>query len=69
VSAPSAVGSVGDRAPLDLRAGDKVAAHNHETPYVVWSVQAGQGRVQVADTAGDVHTYHQTDTVTVARPD
>ncbi len=31
------------------------------------SVDAQQGRVPVADTTGEVHTYHQEDTVDVIR--
>ena len=53
----------------DLRVGDSVEAQGDHPGYEVASVDAQQGRVQVADTNGEVHTYHRTDTVEVARPD
>jgi hypothetical protein len=51
---------------VDLRAGDHVAAQNDDLEYEVAGVDAQNGRVQVADTTGEVHTYHRTDTVDVA---
>jgi hypothetical protein len=50
---------------VDLRVGDRVAAQGDHLEYEVVSVDAQQGRVQVADTNGEVHTYHRSDLVEV----
>jgi hypothetical protein len=50
---------------IDLRAGDHVAAQNDHPGYEVAGVDTQHGRVQVADTTGEVHTYHRDDTVKV----
>jgi hypothetical protein len=72
VAPPSATRStrkrvVIDLATIDLRAGDEVAARNDDTEYEVGAIEALQGRVQVADTRGHVHTYHENEKVRVIR--
>jgi hypothetical protein len=52
-------------AAIDLRAGDHVAAQNDHPGYEVAGVDTQHGRVQVADTTGEVHIYHRDDTVKV----
>jgi hypothetical protein len=52
---------------VELRAGDRVAAQGDHPGYEVVSVDAQQGRLQVADTRGEIHTYHRGDTVDVQR--
>jgi hypothetical protein len=52
---------------VDLRVGDRVAARGDHLEYEVVSVDAQHGRVQVADTNGEVHTYHRTDPIDVKR--
>jgi hypothetical protein len=44
-----------------------VAAQKDDLDYEVAMVEVQQGRVQVADIAGGIHTYHQTGTVHVTR--
>jgi hypothetical protein len=51
----------------DLQVGDRVMAQGDHPEYEVVSIDAHQGRVQVADPSGEVHTYHRTDTVEVTR--
>jgi hypothetical protein len=53
---------------IDLRSGDHVAAQADHPEYEVAGVDTQHGRVQVADTTGEVHTYHRDDTVNVTRP-
>ena len=50
---------------VELQVGDRVAAQGDHPGYEVVSVDAQQGRLQVADTRGEVHTYHRSDTVIV----
>ncbi len=52
-------------AAVDLRTGDHVAAQDDDLEYEVAGIDTQNGRVQVADTMGEVHTYHRTDTVDV----
>jgi hypothetical protein len=51
---------------VELQAGDKVAAQGDDPAYEVLSINAQQGRVQIADTGGEVHTYHRDDMVEVS---
>ena len=51
----------------ELQVGDTVAARGCHPEYQVASVEAHQGRLQVCDTAGEVHTYHRGDSVVVIR--
>ena len=51
----------------ELRVGDRVAAQGGHPGYEVAAVDAAQGRVQIADTTGEVHIYHRADTVDAAR--
>ncbi len=52
---------------VELQVGDTVAAQGDDPGYEVVSIGAAQGRVQVADTTGEIHTYHRDDIVHVAR--
>ncbi len=54
-----------DLSTIDLRTGDEVAAWKDDADYEVSVVEAHQGRVQVADTHGGVHSYHQNEKVRV----
>ena len=52
---------------VELHAGDRVAGQADYLAYEVCGVEVQQGRVQVADTVGEVHCYHRDDTVVVIR--
>jgi hypothetical protein len=54
-------------AAVDLQVGDRVMAHEDNLDYVVVSVDAQQGRVQVSGETGGVHTYSQSKTVDITR--
>ncbi len=60
MSAPVLGDSSSDRKAGTLRVGDKVAARGDGAAYEVSAVDAQQGRVQVVDTTGGVHGYHET---------
>ncbi len=52
---------------VELQVGDTVAAQGDHPGYEVVAIGAAQGRVQVADATGRIHTYHRDDIVQVAR--
>ena len=54
-------------AAVELQGGDRVSARGDHPEYEVASVEARQGRLQITDTTGEVHTYHRGDTVGVIR--
>jgi hypothetical protein len=56
-----------DLVTIDLRVGDEVAARKDDAEYEVGTIEAQQGRVQVADTDGNVHSYHENETLSVIR--
>jgi hypothetical protein len=56
-----------DAVASNLQAGDKVVAHGNHGEYEVRTVDIHQGRVQVTDTAGEIHTYHREDSLSVTR--
>ncbi|MDQ6838122.1 MAG: hypothetical protein M3137_07300 [Actinomycetota bacterium] len=58
---------IADLAAADLQTGDRVTAEGVNGQYDVGTTHGDQGRIQVADTAGRMHSYHRTDTVNVTR--
>jgi len=51
----------------ELRIGDKVAAKGDSGEFEVRAIEAHQGRLQVVDAGGGIHTYWRTSTVHLTR--
>lgn len=50
-----------------LRPGDRVQPPKNQVTFEVAAIEFQQGRVQVTDTTGEVHTYHRSDPIELAR--
>jgi hypothetical protein len=51
-----------------LRRGDHVDADGPNSAYEVRHVETDQGRLQIIDTFGNIHSYHEKTTVHVNEP-
>jgi pyruvate kinase len=58
---------ISDHEAGELAPGDRVLARDGGVDYQVEHVRASQGRVQVTDTNGDIHSYSSNQTLQVDR--